>query len=94
MRLRKRRDAQGPLTCLEFVELVTDYLEGALDRWTEGRFVLHATQCPGCETYLDQFRETIRVAGRLTPEDVDPVARERLLAEFATWKQASSEDAD
>ena len=34
------------LTCAEFVELVTDYLE-ALDRETEGRFVLHATLCDG-----------------------------------------------
>jgi hypothetical protein len=92
MRLRKRAGADEPLSCREFVELVTDYLEGALDRWTEGRFVLHATQCPGCETYLDQFRETIRVAGRLTPEDIDPVARDRLLAEFATWKRGSGGD--
>lgn len=79
------------LSCAEFVELVTDYLEGALDRDTEGRFVLHATRCPGCETYLDQFRETIRVAGRLSPDDLDPQVRDRLLAEFATWKRAPSD---
>ena len=42
------------LTCAEFVELVTDYLEGALDRETEARFVLHATQCEGCETYQNE----------------------------------------
>ncbi len=78
---------QGTLTCAEFVELVTDYLDGALDRWTEGRFVLHATSCAGCETYLVQFRETIRVAGRLRPEDIDPEVRDRLLAEFADWKR-------
>ena len=80
---------EDTLSCAEFVELVTDYLEGALDRWTEGRFVLHATLCPGCEIYLDQFRETIRVGGRLTPEDLDPVVRDRLLAAFASWKLGS-----
>jgi len=74
------------ITCAEFVELVTDYLEGALDRDTEGRFVLHATQCPGCETYLDQFRETIRRVGRIEPEAVDPVALDRLLEAFRDWK--------
>jgi len=93
-RLRRKARAEEPLSCAEFVELVTDYLEGALDRWTEGRFVLHATQCPGCEVYLDQFRETIRVAGRLQPEDIDPVARDRLLAEFAGWKRGSTEPGD
>jgi len=79
---------EQPLSCAEFVELVTDYLEGALDRWTEGRFALHATRCPGCDTYLEQIRETVRVAGRLDPEDVDPVVIDRLLAEFADWKRS------
>lgn len=82
---------EDTLTCAEFVELVTDYLEGALDRWTEGRFVLHATACAGCESYLEQFRETIRVAGRLRPEDIDPTVRDRLLAEFAAWKSGPRE---
>jgi hypothetical protein len=74
------------LSCAEFVELVTDYLEGALDRDTEGRFVLHATRCPGCETYLEQFRETIRVLGRLRPEAVDPATMDRLLGAFHDWE--------
>jgi hypothetical protein len=74
------------LSCAEFVELVTDYLEGALDRDTEGRFVLHATRCPGCETYLEQFRETIRVLGRLRPDTVDPEALDRLLEAFRDWE--------
>ena len=83
---------EDTLSCAEFVELVTDYLEGVLDRWTEGRFVLHATNCPGCETYLDQLRETIRLSGRLSPEDIDPTVRDRLLAEFAGWKRTTGND--
>ena len=79
------RPQEDTLSCAEFVELVTEYLEGALDRWTEGRFVLHATECDGCATYLDQLRETVRVAGLLRPEDIDPVVRDRLLAAFAGW---------
>ena len=85
----KGGEMEDTLSCAEFVELVTDYLDGALDRWTEGRFVLHATNCPGCELYLDQFRETIRVAGELRTDDISPAMRERLLAEFATWKTGS-----
>lgn len=84
--------SEDSLSCAEFVSLVTEYLEGALDRWTEGRFVLHATNCDGCETYLGQFRETMRIAGRLRPEDIDPDVCDRLLAEFATWKSQRSED--
>jgi hypothetical protein len=74
------------LSCAEFVELVTDYLEGELDRDTEGRFVLHATRCKGCEIYLEQFRETIRVLGRLRPEALDATTLDRLLEAFHDWK--------
>ena len=77
-----------PLTCAEFVELVTDYLEGAMDRETEARFVQHATACAGCETYLEQFRRTILEVGRINPEQIDPVTRDRLLAAFRDWKSA------
>jgi hypothetical protein len=76
----------NPLTCAEFVELVTDYLEGALDRDTEGRFVEHATRCEGCARYLDQFRETIRTVGRLDPDAIDPETCNRLLAVFRDWR--------
>lgn len=85
---------EDTLSCAELVALTTDYLEGALDRWTEGRFALHVTSCPGCETYLDQFRETIRIAGRLRPEDISPEARDRLLAAFATWRRAPDDGVD
>lgn len=85
------------LTCAEFVELVTDYLEGALDRETEARFVLHATQCEGCETYLEQIRQTARLVGTLTPESLPPEARDELLKAFRGWaagrKQEAGDDA-
>jgi anti-sigma factor RsiW len=76
----------NPMTCEEFVELVTEYLEGSLDPEAEGRFDLHAAQCPGCDIYLEQFRETIRRVGRLEPETVDPATLDRLLDAFRDWK--------
>jgi len=79
-----------PLTCEDFVELVTDYLEGVLDRDTEGRFAEHATRCEGCDRYLDQFRETIRTLGRLDPDTIDPEACSRLIAVFRDWRESSA----
>jgi anti-sigma factor RsiW len=76
----------NPMTCEEFVELVTDYLEGSMDPETESRFDLHAAQCPGCDVYLEQFRETIRQVGRIEPEAVDPEVLGRLLDAFRGWK--------
>jgi anti-sigma factor RsiW len=73
------------LNCNEFVELVTAYLDGALDDETQARFVDHLSLCDGCETYLDQFRQTIRSIGDDKPADaLSPEARAALLAVFRT----------
>jgi hypothetical protein len=51
------------LTCAEFVELATSFLEDALDSGAERRFVEHISTCGGCEGFLDQFRQTIHLLG-------------------------------
>lgn len=76
------------ITCEEFVELVTDYLEGTLDPATADRFESHVRECRGCGDYLDQFRETIRIVGRIEPERVDPTTLDVLLNAFRDWKSS------
>ena len=76
------------LSCRELVELVTDYLEGALDRRTRSRFERHISGCPQCTAYLEQIRETVRLTGMLREDQLEPRAREELLAAFRTWKAA------
>jgi anti-sigma factor RsiW len=83
-----RRRQQG-LTCQELVELVTDYLEGALSRRDRARFDEHIAGCTNCREYLAQFRQTIALTGMLREDDVDPAAREALLAQFGEWRNAS-----
>jgi anti-sigma factor RsiW len=74
------------ITCKELVELVTDYLEGALPSVDRSRFERHLGGCPGCTAYVEQFRETIRLTGMLREDDLEPAARDALLAEFRNWK--------
>ncbi len=74
------------LSCQELVELVTEYLEDALDEDTRARFDAHLAECDGCRTYLEQFRRTIELTGRLSKETLEPEARDVLLAHFRTWK--------
>ena len=69
-------------TCSELVELVSDYLEDALDAEERARFERHLAACDGCAAYLEQMRMTIAVAGRLREDDLDPAVRDRLLAAF------------
>jgi anti-sigma factor RsiW len=75
------------LSCQELVELVTDYLEGAMPSADRARFEEHIARCDGCAAYLEQMRATIRVAGRLTPDAVPPEAERVLLSAFRSWSQ-------
>jgi len=86
MRLLRHRD----LVCQQVVELVTDYLEGALSWSARRRFEAHLAGCPHCTEYLAQMRETIRVTGRLTPEDLTPRMREDLAEVYRRWRSEQS----
>ena len=76
------------LGCQEFVELVTAYLEGALDPGDQRRFDEHLGACGHCAQYLEQIRQTIRVTGTLRPEDLSPEAEEALLKAFRDWRRS------
>ena len=79
------------LTCQELVELVTDYLEGALSAQERARFEGHLAMCTGCRNYLAQMRLTISSLGRLSEESIAPQARDDLLGAFRNWKKAKSD---
>jgi anti-sigma factor RsiW len=74
------------LSCQELVELVTDYLEGALPQRERASFDHHIEGCRGCREYVRQMRQTIELTGSLTPADVSPDAQAALLAAFRDWK--------
>ena len=78
--------ALDDLTCQEFVELVTDYLEGALDQRTRLRFEDHLIDCPDCPVYLRQMEEIVGAVGILREEDLSPEIRDVLLGRFRTWR--------
>jgi anti-sigma factor RsiW len=75
------------LSCQELVELVTDYLEGALSAEETDRFEGHIARCTGCAAYLEQIRQTIALTGRLTPESLSAEAERELLHAFRGWRK-------
>ena len=81
-------EAQEELSCRELVELVTAYLEGALEPPARARFEQHLAECPGCQAYVEQMRTTIRLLGTLTEDSIEPEASEALLSVFRDWKQS------
>ncbi len=82
-------DVEG-LSCQELVELVTDYLEGALDERDLRAFERHLEQCYGCTGYLEQLRATIRLTGTLKLDDLSTDAESTLLQAFLDWRRRDS----
>ena len=73
------------MTCAQLVELVTAFLDGALDPETEQRFVDHLALCDGCEIYVEQMRRTIAEVGQVEPESLSATTRDQLLQAFRTF---------
>ena len=71
------------LRCIDVVELLTDYLEGALDPDTAAAVEAHLDRCPPCVTYLDQLRATVAALGRVGAASLPPESVRELQAAFA-----------
>jgi anti-sigma factor RsiW len=75
------------LSCQELIELVTDYIEGALSPEDRARFERHINACSDCRAYLTQMRRTIEVVGTLEESDIPDDALAQLLRTFRAWKR-------
>jgi anti-sigma factor RsiW len=70
------------LACIDVVEIVTDYLEGALPPDDARRLERHLETCPGCTDYLEQMSAVAGSLGRLTEASLPAGARDALIAAF------------
>jgi anti-sigma factor RsiW len=83
--LPKLRLSRRDIVCQQAVELVTDYLEGALSRADRRRFEAHLAGCPHCTEYLAQMRTTIELTGAVTTEDLTSQAQDDFIAIYRRW---------
>jgi anti-sigma factor RsiW len=70
------------LECVHVVELVTDYLEGALPEADARRLERHLGTCPGCAEYLEQLRTIAGSLRGVTEESFPAEMRAGLIADF------------
>jgi anti-sigma factor RsiW len=70
------------LACVEVVEIVTSYLEGALPAGEARRLERHLDTCPGCSEYLGQMRTVAGSLGGLTADSIPAEMRDDLVAAF------------
>jgi predicted anti-sigma-YlaC factor YlaD len=75
------------LSCREVVEILGDYLEGAMTPEDCARLEEHLADCQGCTAYLEQLRTTIRLSGRLPEDAVSSEAMAPLLEAFRAWRR-------
>jgi len=80
------RTSGDGLTCRELVEVVTDFVEGAMSEADRARFERHLGECAGCTAAMSQFRTTIEVTGRLTEDQVTEDQRDAMREVFRRWR--------
>ncbi len=78
------------MKCREMVELMTEYLEGALSPLDRERFETHIAGCDGCRAYLEQMRATRNAVGMLADEPIPERVQEELLKAFRDWRPTGS----
>jgi anti-sigma factor RsiW len=76
------------MVCIELVELVTAYLEDRLPTLDRERFDEHLSACGPCRNYVEQFRETIALSGRVAVDDVAAEDRAAFVRMFEDWRAA------
>ena len=82
-----RTDDADDLACTEEVEIMTDYLEGALAPAVALRLERHLETCPGCSEYLRQMRTVAGSLRGLTHDTISDRARDDLIAAFRDFRR-------
>jgi anti-sigma factor RsiW len=79
----------GGISCRELVELVTDYLDGALAPDVHARLETHLEACDPCRVYVEQIRTTQRLAAAAESELEHRPDRDALLAAFHEFRRGA-----
>jgi hypothetical protein len=75
-------DPELTVVCRQVVELVTDYLEGALPEQLRAAVERHLQVCPPCVVYVEQMRATAAALHDVPVESLDPSTRAQLVSAF------------
>jgi anti-sigma factor RsiW len=69
------------MNCRDVVAFLMDYLDGELAPEVRQHFDAHLDECPDCVSYLDSYRETLRLTREVGAADAanPPEAPEALI---------------
>jgi hypothetical protein len=70
------------IRCAEFVELVTDWMEGELPEPVRTEIEEHLLICPPCVVYVQQIKAAVEAMRTAEPAAPPVLQRDELLAAF------------
>jgi anti-sigma factor RsiW len=78
------------MTCRELAELLIDYVSGELAPEHRQRLDHHLGVCPPCAVYLQTYKLTIKLTGRLPDAPVPQALKEKLCAALEEMRRAQA----
>jgi anti-sigma factor (TIGR02949 family) len=67
------------LTCKEFLQELTDYLDSTVDAELRRKLESHINECPNCFVILDTTQKTIRVYKGMQEKEIPAEVEARLM---------------
>lgn len=68
------------LTCKQFLQELTDYLDDTIDPATKSELTRHINECPNCFVVCDTTEKTLKVFKGMEAKAVPPDMEKRLMA--------------
>ena len=68
------------LTCKEFLQELSDYLDENVDAEIRAKLERHITECPNCWVVCDTTKRTIRIYKGMEPQLIPPEIESRLMS--------------
>ena len=66
------------MTCRDAIDALADYLEATLGPGVGEELERHLRDCPPCQAYLNTYRKTRELTGRMATQEMPPEMREHL----------------
>jgi anti-sigma factor RsiW len=67
------------LTCKDFLNELTDYLDEAVDTEVRAKIEQHITECPNCWVIADTTKKTIQIYKGMEPYSIPADVESRLM---------------
>ena len=78
------------MTCKDVIDILSEYLEEALDATAVASLEQHLRDCPPCVAYLRTFRKSRQLVGQVGQAPMPPELKQRLRSFLAEQLRGSA----